>query len=173
MNNSIKNLAESITDLKFINQSELEVMIETYFKIWQNEQTKNLINPNDPILRLRNEITKEREELNVKKESLQRQVDETKEDIKQGKVVDMRWYSRLKSALRITKFQYHQLQDRFAELRLIEKKQNIERSSSRKEEFCANVAFVIKEKYGKEEQLSIFTKAGELTDNINNLIENK
>ena len=166
MNKSIKELAESITELKFINKQDLEVMIEIYFKIWQSEQTKNLINPNDPILRLRNEIIKEREELNLKKESIQRQVDEAEQDIKDGKVVDMRWYSRLKSALRITKFQLHQSQYRFSELKLLEKKQNIERSSSNKEEFCANVAFVIKEKYGKEEQTAIFTKAGELTNNI-------
>ena len=164
MKTSINKLAESILDLRIIDKNELESMIEVYFKIWQEEQLKNLIYKNDPVLALRNEISKQKQELHIKKEQMQRQIDRANIAIEQGKKINLDWLSSLKSALRNVKYESHRLQERKSEVKYLEKMQNIKTSADRRNIFHAHLSDLLEEIMSKEEKIKIFEEAGRRAD---------
>lgn len=164
MKTSVNKLAESILDLRIIDKKELESMIEVYFKIWQEEQSKNGIDKSNPVLMLRNEIEREKSELHVKKERLTRQIDRAKIAMKEGKKVNMNWYSSLNSALRNAKFETQRIQTRMGEVKHLEKIQNIKTNQDRRNVFHTFLSEELEKMMTPEDRVKMFVEVGNRVD---------
>ena len=156
--NTFRILAETISDRKFFDIKEIEQIIESHFKLWLSDiSSEKLIT--DDLDKKRNILLSEKEQLDLKRSVIEKQLFDAKEKIKEGIEVDKYWMSRANLSFRITKSNLVRCQNQLSTISKLQKKKNAEASYSRERYIKANVFKIIKERFGENYTNDLFNDA--------------
>lgn len=161
---TFKILAEVLADKNYFDLSEIETIIEVYFKIWLSD-IRGAEKLDDIIMR-RNKILSEKEQIEIQKNIIERQLLEAKSMLREGKWVDTSWMARANLAFRIKKSQIVHYQTELTSLKAIEKKRNIETSNTRDRIFLDKLKDYTFKLIGKDDASELFEKIKNEVDSM-------
>jgi len=153
---TFKILAEVQADKNYFDLDEIETIIGVYFKIWLSDIRSN--EELDDIIIKRNRILSEKEQIDIQKNIIERQLLEAKSMLREGRWVDTSWMARANLAFRIKKSQIVQFQADLTNLKTIEKKRRIETANTEERIFLDKLKDFIFDLIGNDKSLELFTK---------------
>lgn len=155
-------LAEVLSEKNYFDINEVENIIEVYFKIWYADFQKET--SNNDIVAQRNRILSEKEQIELQKNIIERQLLEAKSRLREGQKVDTSWMARANLAFRIKKMQIVFLQSEMTNLKTIEKKRNIELSVGIDRIFTDMLKDYVCDSIGAEKASILFERIGSEID---------
>lgn len=161
---TFKILAEVLADKNYFDLDEIETIIGVYFKIWLSD-TRNQEEFDDIIIR-RNKILSEKEQIEIQKNIIERQLLEAKSMLREGKWVDTSWMARANLAFRIKKSQIVQFQADLTNLKTIEKKRRIETANTRDRIFLDKLKDYTFKLIGKDSASELFANISAQVDSM-------
>lgn len=121
-----KILTETLADIHYWDNKEVEQIIEAHFKMWLNTEIQN--NVFGKMSDVRQELIEQRQALLQKRQAIECQLLIAKSDLRLGKQVDTTWMARLNWAGKMTGAQLVYIQDQLTHINSAEKKINVETS---------------------------------------------
>jgi len=124
-----KILTETLSEIHYWNNEDVERIIEAHFQMWFSTETQNKIF--GKLSDERQILINQRQELLQKRQSIECQLLIAKSEPKEGKPVDTKWMARLHWAGKMTGAQLVDVQDRLTHISKAEKRANTEKSLTR------------------------------------------
>lgn len=124
-----KILTETLAEIHYWNNEDVEIIIEAHFKMWLTTEIQNRFS--GKLQDERQYLIEQKQELLQKRQAIECQSLIAKSELREGKKVDTKWLARLNWAGKMTGAQLVHIQDRLSEINKVQKRMNLEMSITR------------------------------------------